>query len=187
MMNKVMIIFSGPPASGKTTLAKYLAHELNLPLFNKDQFKESMYDYLGHPDLEMHRKMGGLSYHFLFALARELASKNISFLLEAPFERESSSQLFAGLLKEFHFRAFQIQLECDGEVLIERFLARQREGRTHPGHQGEKYFHTMEEKLRKGRMEPLDIEGECMTINTTDLKTMDYKFILERMKSTLDS
>lgn len=41
------ILFTGTPASGKSTLADYLADYLNLPVISKDQIKEIMYDDIG--------------------------------------------------------------------------------------------------------------------------------------------
>lgn len=41
------ILIAGPPASGKTTLDRYLANELQLPMFSKDEFKEILYDTIG--------------------------------------------------------------------------------------------------------------------------------------------
>ena len=36
------VVVSGLPASGKTTLARQLADELNAPLISKDEIKEAM-------------------------------------------------------------------------------------------------------------------------------------------------
>lgn len=43
----VVIIVAGPPATGKTTLSRWLASELMLPLLNRDSIKEILFDTLG--------------------------------------------------------------------------------------------------------------------------------------------
>jgi uridine kinase len=43
---------AGPPASGKTTLARAISEELRLPLIAKDAIKERLYDALGPGDRE---------------------------------------------------------------------------------------------------------------------------------------
>lgn len=41
-----VVLITGPPASGKTTLARNLAERLNLPVLAKDRIKETLFDAL---------------------------------------------------------------------------------------------------------------------------------------------
>jgi tRNA uridine 5-carbamoylmethylation protein Kti12 len=45
-----LVLVTGPPTSGKTTLARPLAHHLDLPLLGKDAIKEALFDTLGTGD-----------------------------------------------------------------------------------------------------------------------------------------
>ena len=63
-----IVIVNGPPAAGKTTFARSLAGELRLPLFTKDDIKESLFDTLGFQDREWSRKLGLASLVLLFEL-----------------------------------------------------------------------------------------------------------------------
>ncbi|HEX8858768.1 MAG TPA: AAA family ATPase [Actinomycetes bacterium] len=45
-----LVLVTGPPASGKTTLARPLAFSLGLPLLGKDTIKEALFDTLGNGD-----------------------------------------------------------------------------------------------------------------------------------------
>ncbi|MEO7074366.1 MAG: AAA family ATPase [Ktedonobacterales bacterium] len=47
MGRPLVVIVSGPPASGKTTLARTVAQEVRLPFFYKDGLKETLFDALG--------------------------------------------------------------------------------------------------------------------------------------------
>jgi AAA domain len=67
-----LVLVTGPPASGKTTLARPLAHHLGVPLLGKDTIKEALFDTLGTGDRAWSRRLGAASYAVLLALAREL-------------------------------------------------------------------------------------------------------------------
>ena len=64
------VIVSGPPASGKSTLAAAVATELDLPLLAKDVIKDALVDALGAPDLPRSRELGRAAVHVLLAVAR---------------------------------------------------------------------------------------------------------------------
>lgn len=42
-----LILVSGPPASGKSYLARLFAERLTLPLYSRDAIKETLFDTLG--------------------------------------------------------------------------------------------------------------------------------------------
>lgn len=65
------VVVSGPPGSGKTTVARAIAADLDLPLFAKDTVKEALMDALGVPDPEASQRLGAASVAVLVALAVE--------------------------------------------------------------------------------------------------------------------
>jgi predicted kinase len=64
------VVVSGPPASGKSTLAPALATALDLPLLAKDVVKDALVDVLGAPDVPRSRELGRAAVHVLLAVAR---------------------------------------------------------------------------------------------------------------------
>ena len=64
------VVVSGPPASGKSSLAPALATALDLPLLAKDVVKDALIDVLGAPDLPRSRELGRAAVHVLLAVAR---------------------------------------------------------------------------------------------------------------------
>lgn len=65
------IVVSGLPGSGKKTLAKALAAELDLPLFCKDTIKEALAEVLEVRDVEASRQLGRAAIAALIAVAVE--------------------------------------------------------------------------------------------------------------------
>ncbi len=47
----LLLVVTGMPSSGKTTVAEDLARRLRLPLIAKDEIKESLYDSRGAEDV----------------------------------------------------------------------------------------------------------------------------------------
>ena len=66
-----LVIVNGPPASGKSTLARHLAREFRLALLEKDTVKERLYDTLGAGDLVHSQVLGHASIAVLLALAEQ--------------------------------------------------------------------------------------------------------------------
>jgi predicted kinase len=78
-----VVLVSGAPASGKTTLAGPLAAELGLALLSKDQIKETLHDALGAPEADptWSQRLGAAAMELLWALAADQRA----VVLEANF------------------------------------------------------------------------------------------------------
>lgn len=181
----LVIIVAGPPASGKTTLARSLADSLVLPLFTKDDFKEVLFDRLGWSERAWSRKLGGASMRLLFvALEAELHAAR-SCIVEANFSADYDAPQFLDLQARYPFRAVQIQCCAQGETLLERFKARAMSGERHPGHaeQGQYEEHRM--TLLHGRSEPLPLAGALYELDTSDFGSLDTAPLLAALHAAL--
>lgn len=63
-----LIVVSGAPATGKTTLTIAVTKALRMPYLGKDSIKESLFDSLGTKDREWSKKLGLASIELLFKL-----------------------------------------------------------------------------------------------------------------------
>jgi len=86
-MNKpLLIVFTGMPASGKSTLARLLSKETRCPLLSRDELKEGYTNTLGIPHSEMDNSVAMHIYESFFEAAELLLSKGISIIIEAAFQ-----------------------------------------------------------------------------------------------------
>src|SRR6185437_3895614 len=85
MQSPYLIIVTGLPATGKSTLARELARRLRVPLIGKDMIKEPLLDMLGAGDSERSRLLSTASFAVLFELARELLARGLSLIVEGNF------------------------------------------------------------------------------------------------------
>ena len=159
------IVVSGLPGSGKTTLARAIASDLELPLLSKDTVKEALFDALGVGDVAWSRRLGSASVAILFGLAREMSGCVLESFWDPTFAKAELQKL-DGLLVELH-------CSCSPETARQRFQQRHRRDR-HPGHLDDQRIDDFDEWLRAGRGEALRLGGPLLEVSTeTELDVDD--------------
>lgn len=180
-----LLIVTGPPASGKTALARRLADDLHLPLFSRDAFKEKLFDTLGWGDRERSKELGAASYEILWlALANNLAA-GIATVVESNFRGDRSLAHFQRLAATHPFIAYQVNCVADGQILLQRHHERSHSGERHPGHVDDRNEAELREELLRGRLDPLPLDGELFELDTTDFAAIDYDGLLTRLRGAL--
>lgn len=138
----LLVVVTGPPAAGKTTIAHELAERLRLPLIAKDTIKEALFDGLGTGDLAWSRRLGEATYLTMLAIAEESVAAGAGLVLEANFIRGGESGLAA-----LPARFLQIHCSAPLEVLLDRYAARER----HPGHVDGERIDALRDAVETGR------------------------------------
>ena len=80
MLHPRLIIISGPPATGKTTLGRLIAKKFRLPFLSKDDIKHILFDSLGWSDREWSKKLGGASFELTSYFMEILLQTGQSFI-----------------------------------------------------------------------------------------------------------
>ncbi len=180
-------IIYGPPASGKSSIGAELARELSLPFFSKDTFKELLADALHVAGIEWSHALGDSCFVLLFEIAESMTRAGKSALLEGDFRGEKNSARLRRVVDDTGARIVQISCEADGELLLDRYLQREKEGKRHPIHidaprSEEDAFRS---GLLRGFLPPLDIESKVIRVDTSDFDAVDISSIARDIQTYL--
>lgn len=86
MSKPLLVVVTGRPASGKTTLAHILTQELKCPLISRDELKEGYVNTLNIQHNKLDESVAWHIYNTFFETINLLISKGISVIIEAAFQ-----------------------------------------------------------------------------------------------------
>ena len=176
-----LIIITGAPGAGKTTLGKQVAQVLGLPFVHKDAIKETLFETLGWHDRAWSRRLGVASYALLFYFVEVLLRAGGSLIVESNFTPEWDTPRFADLQQRYGFNALQIMLTATPEITIARFRTRVESGERHPGHVDHQTYVEVMNRLRDCPWTSLALDGKVIEVDTTDFSSVDYAGLLHEI------
>jgi predicted kinase len=163
----LVLIVTGPPAGGKTTIGRPLARALALPFLSKDLFKESLFDSLAASDREWSRRIGLASTQLLFRCAAALLEAGQSCALESNFYPQWDTAPLRDLQTRFGCRFLQVVCSAETAVLVDRFTRRASSGERHPGHADASALDELIPRIVNERWDALDLDGPVIHVDTT--------------------
>jgi predicted kinase len=186
MPRNVIVLISGFPGTGKTTLGNTLSERFKFPYIAKDAFKERMFDALGWSDKAWSLKVSAASHRIMDYVIEEELKAGHSIIVESNFKNELDGPRFRTFQSRFGCAIVQILCWAEGEVVFTRFMERQDSDARHPGH----IESASVDDIRKGFIEaggkdtPLDINGTTIELETTDFNAIRYDSIYEAIESS---
>jgi predicted kinase len=159
----LLVVVTGPPASGKSTLARELATALRVPFLSKDELKERMYEVFGDAS-EAEEEVERAAVAILFSVTSSNLDAGVDVLVESNFDATTDTRLFEGL------DARILQVHCGGDPgeLAQGFAERAASGRRHPGHDDDpEDAAAVRKKIEAGFWDPLPGVGEVFEVEAS--------------------
>ncbi|HYI25619.1 MAG TPA: AAA family ATPase [Thermomicrobiales bacterium] len=165
-----LVIVSGLPATGKSTLAEELRDGLGWPTFSKDGFKELLYDAVDRGDEPFTRedssRIGAQSMELLFAVAQEVLAAGLPCILEANFDPRRAQDDFAPLLDLSDAR--QVQCTIPDDLMLQRYRERAEAGERHPVHADGDDEARLRARIAAGAGAPLPLGVPLLEVDATN-------------------
>jgi predicted kinase len=167
-----VVLVSGAPGSGKTSLAVPLAAELGFALLSKDRIKETLHDALGAPvsDLAWSNRLGAAAMELLWALAADAPA----VVLEANFRPRHAYG--RSRISALSVRPVEVNCVCPPGLAASRYA--ERAATSHPVH----VVTSLTPEVLAEFDRPVGI-GELITVDTT--APVDVAALAERVLASL--
>lgn len=197
-----LILVAGLPATGKTSFAKYLSESMKIPMVSKDVIKEHLYDTVGFKNRAEKVALGEAATNIMYHFAQMHLEVGQPLILENNFESTSKPAL-EKLIDNYKCKAITVRFYTDINVLVERFLVRDRSPERHRGHvvntkypeiegaptlsieaqaiNPDQFLYAVEQR----GMVDFSIGSEEIVIDTTDFSKVSYEAIVLQIKAIL--
>lgn len=128
-----LLIIAGMPSAGKSTIAKEISRQLGLPVLEKDEIKEELFDTLGYADRVEKRKLDIAATAVLMRNAESLLQSGSSLIIVNNFRKDMETPV-REMIDRCGCRSAMLFLGGDNDVFYQRYVERDRRRLRHLGH-----------------------------------------------------
>lgn len=194
-----VIVLTGMPASGKSTICKHLVKAFGYPVIEKDKLKEHLFDQIGFNSYQEKRRLDYAANAVVIQVVEQLLLADGSVIVDNNFD-QPSGKVFSEMIAKYQPKCVTVFLKGDPEEMYRRYALRDSTGSRHVGHAvqdhypplpGENPRYTMtreefEEKFFKRGMDYFTCPGARLEVDTTDLDTVDVPGLIRQIRACLE-
>lgn len=192
------ILVTGIPATGKSTMAKEIGKQLNIPVISKDSIKEILFDTVGFNSRSEKVALGVGAMEIMYYCAEQLMQTGEPFVLENNFENSSKEGLEKILVK-YQYTPITVVMTGDYRVIYERFLERNQSPERHRGHVvntqypevsptnevGIVLYEHFVGGIKNRGMDSFSIGENRIVVDTTDFSNVDIGTIIQNIRNVV--
>ena len=183
---KKLILVNGDLATGKSHLALIIKERFNLPLFTKDEYKETLSETHPYRTYEESHKLSIMAMDMLFDSFEKVAKDGKDLVLEANF-REAHMEKLQELVDKYHYEILHLDLIGNIDILYHRYMNRIQNENRHPVHTVNKLDdYVAFEVYTTSRRNEKKI-GKIITINTDDFSYQTDEKLFKEIEKFLNS
>lgn len=186
-MKKIpIIIISGPPSAGKSTLAKKLSERYRFPIVSCDSIKELLFDAFHCNNLALYKMSRAASYNLMYSIIELFLQCKQPFIIDSVLSSREIKKKLSRIHQNYNFKCLHINLAASGKILWERYQKRSASGLRHPGYLDNLRKKQLEKRILKGYSRPPNIKGKIIEIDTTDFKKINYNKLFTEINKFLN-
>ena len=170
-MNRIMIIVSGMPATGKTRFAEWLSHETSVQLLSLDDLWETL-------------GTTAVPFAQYWALCEDTMKTSAPLIIEFGFNNEMKPMI-NNLFEKYKYQTINVHFDTTIEVAYRRFNDRRYYdmGGAKPQISFEEFMKIVEHDDAKLKSSKVFRYGECIIfVDTTDFSIVSYTDIAKQIQ-----
>jgi predicted kinase len=161
-----VVVLSGAPGSGKTTLGWQLSRLLHVPFLSRDDTKTGLHVTHRSDDPAETLRFSIDAFETFYATARFLVEAGVSVIIEAAFHAGISERSIAELAARADI--VHIALITDPTIALHRYRERALAGLRHPAHDDLRYADEMASGRKDVSIYQISIPQPTLLVNGAD-------------------
>ncbi len=178
-----VVVITGAPGAGKTTLGWELSRSLHVPFLSRDDIKTGLHVTHRSNDPTEVWRFSESAFNLFFAVTHRLLAAKVSVVIEAAFHADRATESLeelAALATVLH-----IPMSTPTDVSLLRYRERAESGSRHPAHNDLHFAAAMEDGTKDLGVYEVVLPHSSLRVDATDGWNPPIEEIVEFVKRSL--